>query len=218
MKNILSLSTFLFLILYCASPENKRQEYEVVKRVDSFSGKSIRDSDITIHSHKEKGIISISGNRERFFFLLPYSEDWTVKYTDNSIIQLNSNSKNLIVSLTKESSETKVETEKFLIELKNRIESRIGVQLQNVRFTPESSNKILGYYIEANQNGSIVKTDDFWSIQQRPDNVILKLHFSTFNISEEDIRRMEKTLPIFMVSGFRVLNDDDFQSSMANMK
>lgn len=208
---ILFFSILLFLILHCASPEPKRQEYEVVKRVESFSGKSIRDSDITIHSHKEKGIISISGNRERFFFLLPYSEDWIVKYTDNSIIQLNSNSKNLIASLTKESSENKVEPDKFLLELKNRIETRIGVPLQNVRFISESSSKILGYFIEANQNGNRIKTDDFWSIKQRPDNAILKLHFSTFNVSEEDISKMEKTIPIFMDAGFRVLANEDFQ-------
>ncbi|MBK8395249.1 MAG: hypothetical protein IPL26_08400 [Leptospiraceae bacterium] len=210
MKNIFCFYILLFLFLHCSS-ENRKSDYEIVKRVQSFSGKNIRDSDITIHSHKEKGIISISGNKERFFFLLPYSEDWMLKYTDNSIIQLNSNEKNLIASLTKESSEIQVEPEKFLNELKNRIETRIGVKLQNDRFLSDSSYKILSYSIISNNRGAKVKTDDFWSIKQRSDKVILKLHFSTFDVSEENIKTMENTIPIFMGSGFRVLTDDDFK-------
>jgi hypothetical protein len=197
-------------LVHC-SFDSKSNEYKIVKQVDSFSGENVKDSDITIHSHKEKGLISISGNRERFLFILPYSEDWIVKYTDNSIIQLNSNNKNLIASITTERSSSKIEEQRFLSELKNRIESRVGAKLQNVRILPESTNKILGYFIEVESQGIKVKSDNFWSVRQRPDGIILKLHFSMLNLSEDEMNRVDSTLPIFMDKGFRVLTDDDFK-------
>jgi hypothetical protein len=201
----------IFLLLVHCSFDSKSNEYKIVKQVDSFSGENVKDSDITIHSHKEKGLISISGNRERFLFILPYSEDWIVKYTDNSIIQLNSNNKNLIASITTERSSSKIEEQRFLSELKNRIESRVGAKLQNVRILPESTNKILGYFIEVESQGIKVKSDNFWSVRQRPDGIILKLHFSMLNLSEDEMNRVDSTLPIFMDKGFRVLTDDDFK-------
>jgi hypothetical protein len=191
--------------------DTKGTDYKIVKQVDSFIGESVRDSDITIHSHKEKGIISISGNRERFVFLLPYSEDWVVKYTDNSIIQLNSQSKNLIASITTERGSGKLDQQKFLNELKNRIETRIGIKLQNPRIIAESTNKILGYFIEVDAQGVKVKSDNFWSVRQRLDDVIIKLHFSMLNLSEEEIRRVDKSIPVLMDSGFRVLTNEDFK-------
>lgn len=201
----------IFLLLVHCSFDSKSNEYKIVKQVDSFSGENVKDSDITIHSHKEKGLISISGNRERFLFILPYSEDWIVKYTDNSIIQLNSNNKNLIASITTERSSSKIEEQRFLSELKNRIESRVGAKLQNVRILPESTNKILGYFIEVESQGIKIKSDNFWSVRQRPDGIILKLHFSMLNLSEDEMNRVDSTLPIFMDKGFRVLTDDDFK-------
>lgn len=201
------------ILLACiqCSFDNKSNEYKVVKQVDSFTGENVRDTDITIHSHKEKGLISISGNRERFFFLLPFSDDWIVKYTDNSIIQLNSHKKNLIASITAERSSVILDQQKFLGELKNRIESRIGVKLQNSRIIADSTNKILAYFIEMDAQGIKVKSDNFWSVRQRLDDVILKLHFSILNVSEEDIAKIEKTLLLFMDRGFRVLTDADFK-------
>ena len=201
----------IFLLLVHCSFDNKSNEYKIVKQVDSFSGENVKDSDITIHSHKDKGLISISGNRERFLFILPYSEDWIVKYTDNSIIQLNSNKKNLIASITTERSSLKIDQQRFLSELKNRIESRVGAKLQNVRILPESTNKILGYFIEVETQGIKVKSDNFWSVRQRQDGIILKLHFSMLNLSEDEMNRVDSTLPIFMDKGFRVLTDDDFK-------
>lgn len=207
----MSILCAISLFYMQCSFDNKSNEYKVVKQVDSFTGESIRDSDITIHSHKEKGIISISGNRERFVFLLPYSEDWVVKYTDNSIIQLNSQTKNLIASITTERSSTKIDQQKFLSELKNRIESRIGIKLQNPRILPETTNKILGYFVEVDAQGVKVKSDNFWSVRQRLDDVIIKLHFSMLNLSEEEINRVDKSIPVLMDSGFRVLTDEDFK-------
>lgn len=201
----------IFLLLVHCSFDNKSNEYKIVKQVDSFSGENVKDSDITIHSHKDKGLISISGNRERFLFILPYSEDWIVKYTDNSIIQLNSNKKNLIASITTERSSSKIEDQRFLSELRNRIESRVGVKLQNVRILPDTNHKILGYFIEVESQGIKVKSDNFWSVRQRPDNIILKLHFSMLNLSEDEMNRVDSTLPIFMDRGFRVLTDEDFK-------
>ncbi len=206
-----SILCVISLFLIHCSFDNKSNEYKVVKQVDSFKGENVRDSDVTIHSHKEKGIISISGNRERFIFLLPYSEDWVVKYTDNSIIQLNSQSKNLIASITTERSSGKIDQQKFLGELKNRIESRIGMKLQNTRIIPETTNKILGYFIEVDAQGIKVKSDNFWSVRQRLDDVIIKLHFSMLNLSEEEISRIDKSIPVLMDSGFRVLTDEDFK-------
>ena len=96
---------FFFFVVFSfyiqCSFDSRSNEYKLVKQVESFTGENIKDSDISIQSDKDKGIISVSGNRERFIFVLPYSEDWIVKYTDNSIIQLNSHSKNLIASITK---------------------------------------------------------------------------------------------------------------------
>lgn len=205
------IASIFFLFLIHCSFDNRSNEYKVVKQVDSFKGENVRDSDITIHSHKEKGIISISGTRERFIFLLPYSEDWVVKYTDNSIIQLSSESKNLIASITTERSSTKIDQQKFLSELKNRIETRIGMKLQNTRIIAESSNKILGYFIEVDAQGVKVKSDNFWSVRQRLDDVILKLHLSMLNLSEEEISRIDKSIPVLMDSGFRVLTNEDFK-------
>ncbi len=204
------LLVFFIISIHC-SLDNKSNEYKVIKQVDSFSGENIRDSDITIHSHKEKGLISVSGNRERFIFLLPYSEDWIIKYTDNSIIQLNSNKKNLIASITTERSNANIDQQRFLTELKNRIESRVGVKLQNTRILAESANKILAYFIEMETQGVKVKSDNFWSVRQRPDQVILKLHWSMLNLSEEEMEKVDKSLLIFMDRGFRVLTDEDFR-------
>lgn len=210
MRITLIIPIFILLLNHC-SFDSKSSDYKIVKQVDSFSGENVKDSDITIHSHKEKGLISISGNRERFLFILPYSEDWIVKYTDNSIIQLNSNKKNLIASITTERSSSKIEDQRFLSELRNRIESRVGVKLQNVRILPDTNHKILGYFIEVESQGIKVKSDNFWSVRQRPDNIILKLHFSMLNLSEDEMNRVDSTLPIFMDRGFRVLTDEDFK-------
>lgn len=205
-----SLLILIFSLYECASL-NKDGSYNQVKQVDSFSGENIRDNDIMIYSHKEKGLISISGNREKFIFLLPYSEDWIVKRTDNSIIQLSSNDKNLLASISTERGNPKIDPEKFLRELKIRIESRIGIKMQDVRILASSTNKILGYFLEMEKQNVKIKSDNFWSIRQRSDDVILKLHISMLNVPEEDIRKAEQVLPIFMDSGFRVLTDADLE-------
>lgn len=206
MKSKILLLVISILFVYC-SAANTNSEYEIVKRVESFSGKSIKDSDITMHSHKDKGLISVSGEKEKFFFLIPYAEDWQVKYSDNSIVQLRSDSKNLIASITIEASNSIVAPEKFLLELKSRVESRIGIPLQDSRILPCPTNKILAYFIEVKSQDEMVKSDNFWSIRQRPDNVIIKFHISTFNVPAKKIREMEKTLPILMDSGFKVVTE-----------
>ncbi|MBK9500761.1 MAG: hypothetical protein IPO06_15575 [Leptospiraceae bacterium] len=204
---------FFFFILFSfyiqCSFDSRSNEYKLVKQVESFTGENVKDSDISIQSDKDKGIISVSGNRERFIFVLPYSEDWIVKYTDNSIIQLNSHSKNLIASITTERSSNKIDQEKFLNELKNRIESRIGIKLQGTRLIPNSVSKILAYFIEVDAKGVKVKSDNYWSVRQRLDDVVLKLHFSMLNLTEEEMNKVDKSIPTFMDSGFRVLTAED---------
>ena len=52
----------------------------------------------------------------------------------------------------------------------------------------KSSNKILAYFIEMDAQGVKVKSDNFWSARQRLDDVILKLHLSTLNVPEEEMK------------------------------
>ncbi|HMV43030.1 MAG TPA: hypothetical protein PK079_08315 [Leptospiraceae bacterium] len=199
----------LFTLLYCSSGTGSN--YKEVKKVDSFTGENVRDNEIIISSYKEKGLISVTGSREKFIFLLPYSEDWIVKQTDNSIVQLSSNDKNLIASISTERGSFKVDPEKFLRELKNKTEIRLGMKLYDTRVLSAPTNKILGYYIKLENKGLEIKSDNFWSIRQRPDDVILKLHLSMLNVSEEEIRKAEKILPIFMDNGFRILSEEDLE-------
>ncbi|MBK7057678.1 MAG: hypothetical protein IPH52_22035 [Leptospiraceae bacterium] len=70
-------------------------------------------------------------------------------------------------------------------------------------------SKILAYFIEVDAKGVKVKSDNYWSVRQRLDDVVLKLHFSMLNLTEEEMNKVDKSIPTFMDSGFRVLTAED---------
>lgn len=192
----------IFLFLKCNTPEKIGNQFLKVPKVTSFTGKNLTDGTLTIVGRKDKNILNITNEYEKFLITVPYSEDWIFQESSNSILSTSSEKANIVVSVSKEQNDGYINPANFLPELKARIESRIGIPLLGSRIIDSESNRILFYFVNNSDLG--YKSFHYWSIRQNKNFQIIKLHIS-FNAGEyTDLNQIDKAMKIFMDTGFKV--------------
>lgn len=193
----------LVLIVYCKSePEIIDNSFLKVPKITAFTGKNLTDSILSVYGRKNKNILNITNEYEKFYLTLPYSEDWIFYENQNTILQTNSNQLNLNISVSKEQDTEFKNPENFLLELKKRIESRISAPILKSEILNSPTNPILKFKILNPENG--YKNFHYWSIRQNRSFTIYKLH-SSFEIVENEVNsNLEENMKLIQDSGFQL--------------
>lgn len=191
----------LFFFWKCGTPEKIENQFLKVPKVTSFTGKNLTDGNITVNGRRNKNIINVTNEYEKFLITLPYSEDWIFQDNSNSILNLSSEQANLVASISKEQADQFLSSGNFLLDLKNRIESRMGITLLESRIIDSDSNSLLFYYVK--DIDSAYRSFHYWSIRQDRKNQIFKFHISFRAGEYTDINEINKAMKIFMDTGFQ---------------
>jgi hypothetical protein len=192
----------IFLFLKCSTPEKIGNQFLKVPKVTSFTGKNLTDGTLTVIGRKDRNILNITNEYEKFLITVPYSEDWIFQENSNSILTTSSEKANLMVSVSKEQNDGFVNPRNFLPELGSRIESRIGIPLLGSRIIDSESNSLLFYFVKNPDLG--YKSFHYWSIRQNKNFQIIKLHISFNSGDYTDLDQIDKAMKIFMDTGFKV--------------
>ncbi len=200
--NFLKIFLFLFLFNCKSEPEILNSSYLKVSKITSYTGKNLTDSIFTVHGRKNKNILNITNEYEKFHITLPYEEDWVFNENLNSVLDIKSNNLNLNISVSKEQDTEIKNPENFLKELKNRIESRIPTPILKSEIINSPTNPILKFKILNPENG--YKNFHYWSIRQNRSFTIYKLH-SSFEIGQDEVsQKLEDNMKFIQDSGFQL--------------
>ena len=204
MKNYFLFSfLFIFFSLSNCSIEKKVDtKFLKVPKITSFTGKNLTDGIISVYGNKEKNILHITNEFEKFYITVPYSEDWIFTENSNSILYTQSDTTQLTASITKESSDSLIKPIEFLEELQNRMEKRLGIKFDNKEILESKSNTILKYDVLNTENG--YRSYHYWAIRQKRDKEIYKYHISFLAGKYFQSEKITQSIIFLMDEGFKL--------------
>jgi hypothetical protein len=206
MKNqILFFFSFIFIIVYffnCNIEKKIDTKFLKVPKVTSFTGRNLTDGILSVYGNKDKNILHITNEFEKFYITVPYSEDWIFTENPNSILHLQSDTTQLIASITKENSESLIKPSEFLDELQNRMETRLGIKFENREKLESKSNTILKYDILNTENG--YRSFHYWAVRQKRDKEIYKYHISFLAGKYFQPEKITQSIIFLMDDGFKL--------------
>ncbi|TGK55950.1 hypothetical protein EHQ27_14135 [Leptospira wolffii] len=209
MKKILFLFGLGLLAMsslpFCSTDGLKR-----IPKVDGYFGMSATDGDILIMGQKEKGFVSLSGNKLGFFLMLPYAEDWTVKENPNESFFITSGTFGMNASVLESPGTDTFQQESYLNALADNIGKKFT--LQDRKLLDTSENKVLYYNINVQVGALSVRSDNYWAVVQRPDKSVLKAHVSVVNFNPEKLKILDKYMTVALGHGFKALKPEQTQA------